>query len=152
MAVIIRLTLIQNNKAACFNTKIHYEEIHETFDDQNSKNVVWKLLLKCQTMGTLYFQTRQKSAKMMFFKINDNFPHSVGSNLYIKCPDGSCWHGVIWKWCNIKKKFGAIGSLFIKHNSKEKSGYYVEIVIVIMCKSLLWNKKKPFIKCNFTTA
>ena len=36
MAVIIRLTLIQNNKAACFNTKIHCEEIHETFNDQNT--------------------------------------------------------------------------------------------------------------------
>ena len=36
MAVIIRLTLIQNNKAACFNTKIHYEEIHGTFEDQNN--------------------------------------------------------------------------------------------------------------------
>ena len=39
-----------------------------------------------------------------------------------------------------RKKFGASGSLFIKHNSKKQSGYQVEIVIVII-KSLLWNKE-----------
>ena len=46
MAVIIRLTLIQNNKAACFNTKIHYEEIHEALDDQNSNKAQLKAFVK----------------------------------------------------------------------------------------------------------